>query len=172
MPTITVTQGGPDIEPGAYNVYLEKLEGPKRITARQGPNAGQDVDVYDWLFIVEGSTYDGTEIQASSSTASGPRSKMYAWLTALFEGKPPQVGTSFDTNDLVGLRAIATIAKDESGWPRIVSLGAMPTAKPAAAPVAAGAAPARRTPPPRPGAAVAASEAPVAVAENPSNLPF
>jgi hypothetical protein len=53
---------------------------------------------------------------------------MFAWLTALLGGKAPAVGTKFEVTDLVGRAALATIRKDESGWPRLENLGAMPAA--------------------------------------------
>lgn len=187
MTLITVSQGGPppdqDIADGVYQVYLEKIDGPKIIVPKFGDNAGKEVSIFEWLFVIEGGDYDGRDLQANSSTASGPRSKMYSWLTALLGGKPPAVGQQFGAQDLVGLRALATVSHSESMWPKLENLGAMPSSMrpaapatavvapaPAPAPVAAAptaaAAPARRTPPPPPGAAVA----PVAAADD--ALPF
>lgn len=134
MATITVTAGGPEIEAGAYAVTLAKLEGPKTITPQSGPNAGLEVEILDWLFTVDEGLYAGTEIQGTTSMASGPRSKMYSWLTALMNGKAPAIGATFEAEDLIGFRAIATISKSEAGWPRIESLGAFPVAAPAVAP--------------------------------------
>ncbi len=130
MPLITVSQGGPDIEPGVYSVTLAKLEGPKIIYPQSGPNAGQEVEIFDWTFQVDEGDYTGTDIQATTSTASGPRSKMFSWITALMSGKAPAVGATFEAADLCGLRAIATISKNEAGWPRIENLGAFPVTQP------------------------------------------
>ena len=126
MPFMTVSSGGPDIDDGVYPVTLTAIEGPKTITPQNGPNAGQDVDIFEWAFVVDEGDYENTEIQATTSTASGPRSKMFAFLTALMGGKAPQVGTSFEVTDLVGRRALATIRRSDSGWPRIENLGALP----------------------------------------------
>ena len=130
MPTFEIKAGGPDIADGVYPVVLTKIEGPKTVTAQRGPNAGQDIDLFDWTFAVDapGTPEDGVEVQASTSTASGPRSKMYAWLTALFGGRAPQVGQKFDSDALLGRAALATIRKDETGWARLENLGAMPAA--------------------------------------------
>jgi hypothetical protein len=130
MPLFEIRAGGPEIADGVYPVVLTKIEGPKTVTAQRGPKAGQDIDLFDWTFAVDapGSVEDGVEITASTSTASGPKSKMYAWLTALFGGRAPAVGTSFETDQLMGRAALATIRKDESGWPRLENLGAMPAA--------------------------------------------
>lgn len=130
MAFIEVKAGGPEIEDGVYPVMLTKIEGPKTVTAQRGPKAGQEIDLLDWTFAVDapGTPQDGTEIQASTSTASGPKSKMYGWLTALFGGRPPATGSKFEVVDLVGRAALATIRKDDSGWPRLENLGAMPAA--------------------------------------------
>lgn len=126
MPFITVSQGGgSEIPDGVYPVTLVEIKGPKTVTAQRGPKAGQDIDLLDWIFAVDEGDFDGTPIEASTSTASGPKSKMYAWLTALFNGVAPQVGATFETTDLYGRRALATI-KNSDGWPRIENLGAMP----------------------------------------------
>lgn len=126
MPFVTVNQGGPDIEPGVYPVIVTAIADPKTVTAQRGPKAGQDIDLIDWTFAIESGPGEGTELRESTSTASGPKSKMFAWLTALLGGKPPQIGQGFEKSDLVGRLALATIAKDESGWPRISQLSAMP----------------------------------------------
>ena len=129
MPFIQVSSaGGADIPDGVYPVILTDIRGPKTVTAQRGPNAGQDVDLLDWIFNVDqpGSPVDGLEISASTSTASGPRSKMYSYLTALLNGVAPAIGTGFEKPQLVGRRALATIQKDVDGWARIVNLGAMP----------------------------------------------
>ena len=125
-PFVTVSSGGPDIPDGVFSVTLTAIEGPKTITPQNGPNAGQDVDIFEWAFVVDEGDYENTEIQATTSTASGPRSKMFAFLTALMGGRAPQVGTSFEVTDLVGRRALATIRRSDSGWPRIENLGALP----------------------------------------------
>ena len=136
MSFITITKGGPttDIPDGVYPVVLTGINGPKTVTARRGPNAGQDVDLLEWSFAVDGGPLNGYEISASSSTASGPRSKLYAFLTALFGGVAPAVGQGFDKEHLIGRQALATIAHDDGGWPIIANLGAKPTQYAAVAP--------------------------------------
>jgi hypothetical protein len=125
MPLITIKSGA-DIPDGVYPVILAGIEGPKTITPQQGPNAGQEVEILSWKFVVLDGKYKDTEIEATSSTASGPRSKLYGFLTALFNGTPPQIGANFEASDLTGRMALATIQRSESGWPRIVNLGAVP----------------------------------------------
>lgn len=127
-PFITIKAGGPDIPGGTYPVILTAIKGPKTVTAQRGPKAGQDIDLLDWVFAIDspGNQYDGLEIEATTSTASGPRSKMYGFLTALFNGVAPAVGTTLSRDNLIGRPALATIQKDEEGWLRITNLGAIP----------------------------------------------
>lgn len=160
MSFITVSQGGPNIPDGVYPVILTAISDPKTVTAQRGPNAGQDIDLIDWTFAIDEGEFEGQEIQASTSTSSGPRSKMYAYLTALFNGVAPTIGASFAKTDLIGRRALATIRKDDGGWPRIENLGAMPASM-LQQKVAASVAP----------APVAAAPAPVAAATG-TDLPF
>lgn len=130
MAFITVSNGGgSDIPDGVYPVTLVEINGPKTVTAQRGPKAGQDIQLLDWIFTIDDGDYEGTQIEASTSTASGPKSKMYSYLTALHNGVAPTIGSSFEVTDLCGRRALATIRKDvDSGWPRIENLGAMPAA--------------------------------------------
>lgn len=174
MTTVTVTAGGPEIADGVYPMYLKKLDGPKTIVPQSGPNAGQDVEIYDWTF----ETSTGIEIQGTTSTASGPRSKLYSWLTALLGGRPPQVGQTFSNDDLEGKWVLGTIRKNDAGWPRIENLGAMPNemqqqqfAAATGVPVTAPGAPAPAAPqPPQPVATVSPIRDQVAAGTD--DLPF
>lgn len=145
---ITITAGAPqvNIAPGTYIVTLTDISAPRTIYPQSGVNAGKEVTLRDWTFALE----DGQEITGSASTASGPKSKTYSWLTALLGGTPPAVGTNYPKSQLLGRMALATIAIDEGGWPKIQNLSAMPRQMAAAAaptraaapqPVAAAAAP-------------------------------
>jgi hypothetical protein len=131
---ITISAGAPptDLTPGAYEVTLTDISEPRTIFPQSGPNAGKEVQLRDWTFALE----DGSEVSCSASTASGPKSKTYAWLTALLGGTPPAVGTSYPKSQLIGREALATIVIDEGGWAKITNLSARPKAR-AAAPVAA-----------------------------------
>lgn len=128
MAFITVSQGRPnvDIQPGVYPVTLVEISDPREVVAQRGPRAGETVSLIDWTFALD----NGVEIEASTSTASGPRSKMFAFLTALFGGQAPPIGTQLEKEHLIGRQALATIQMDESGWPRIMNLGAIPNTMP------------------------------------------
>lgn len=139
MALITIKASASDIEPGTYPVILTDLSGPTTVIAKNGPRAGEEVELLNWTFAVDGGDSDGQEITDSSTTASGQKSKLFGWITAL-TGKPPVAGQGFDPKDLVGRRALANVILSDSGWPKIGSLIALPTSKPkaaAAAPVAA-----------------------------------
>jgi hypothetical protein len=142
--TLTVSSGAStDIPDGVYPVVLVDIRGPKTVVAQRGPKAGQEIELLDWDFSIDapGHGLDGQIVSAGTSTASGPKSKMFEYLTALNGGVAPAVGASFTKEQLAGRRALATVARDSGGWPRIVNLGAVPaTLMPAAAapaPVAA-----------------------------------
>ena len=87
---ITISAGAPptDLTPGVYEVTLTDISEPRTIYPQTGINAGKEVQLRDWTFALE----DGTEVTGSASTSSGPKSKTYAWLTALLGGTPPAVG--------------------------------------------------------------------------------
>jgi hypothetical protein len=121
MATIKISRGAgsADIDAGVYEVTLAAVEGPKTIYPA---NAPEGTNVLDWRFVLD----DGSEVSGTTSESSGPRSKMYSWLTALNSGKPPEIDDEIDLDTLVGRRAIATIEISSTGWPRIANLGAIP----------------------------------------------
>lgn len=124
---ITISAGAPvtQIEPGVYEVTLTEISEPRTIFPQTGPNAGSEVTLRDWTFALE----DGTEIRGSASIANGPKSKTFAWLTALLGGQAPVVGQAYPKSQLLGRMALATITVDEGGWPKISNLSALPKAR-------------------------------------------
>jgi hypothetical protein len=126
MPFVTVSSPANDVEAGVYEVALVRISDPRTVTAMRGPSAGKDVDLIDWEFEILKGPHAGKVLNVSSSTASGPKSKMYGFLTALEGGKSPTRGTSFEKSDLIGKMALATVTIDDEGWPRISNLSAMP----------------------------------------------
>lgn len=178
MPFIEIKAGASsDIQPGVYAVTLTEISDPRTVTAQRGPNAGKDIDLIDWTFVTD----DGATIDGSTSTASGPKSKMYAYLTALFGGIAPPIGTQLEKDQLVGRMALATIQLDEGGWPRIVNLGALPntmplpTATPPAVPTDNSAVVKQRAPrraPPAAETMVGATGQPLVPAGRDADLPF
>ena len=157
---ITISAGAPptDLTPGVYEVTLTDISEPRTIFPQTGVNAGKEVQLRDWTFALE----DGSEVVGSASVASGPKSKTFAWLTALLGGTPPTVGQSYPKSQLLGREALATIAIDEGGWAKIANLSARPKARPVG--VAAPARPVAVAAPARP-----VAEQPVVAADD---LPF
>lgn len=126
MPNITIRQGGgPDVDDGVYPVILVEVNGPKRIFPANPPDNSPDggVDILEWTFAIDDEAGDVT-VKDSTSVATSPKSKMYGWLTALL-GKAPEINATFDTDTLLGRRALATIGHRD-GWPRVTQLTAMP----------------------------------------------
>jgi hypothetical protein len=109
-----------------YTVVLTAIDGPKSITPQRGPNAGTTVVIFDWTFEILDGDYGGSTLRGTTSAASGPRSKMYAWLTALLGGTPPQEGRVLQEDELLGQVCLATVLRDDSGWPRIEQLAGLP----------------------------------------------
>jgi len=126
---IEVSKGGnapDDWKDGTYEVELTGISDPRTITAQRGPNAGQDMDLIDWEFAIVGGAFSGQTVEASTTMATGPKSKMYGFLTALFGAEPP-IGTRLEKSDLIGRHALAAIQADEGGWLKIKQMGALPT---------------------------------------------
>lgn len=130
----TVSKGGPppeeDIADNVYAVVLQAIKDPRSVDITRGPKAGQSMDLIDWDFIISapGTPFDGRLLSDSTSSATGPKSKAFAWITALLGGRPPAVGQQFSKADLIGKTALATVdhGEDGGGWPRIKNLGAIP----------------------------------------------
>lgn len=156
---------------GVYPVILSEISDPKTVTAQRGPKAGQEIELLDWTFVIESGRFENTIVEASTSTASGPRSKMYGFLTALFGGVAPPIGTSLEKGDIVGRSALATIQLDD-GWLRIQNLSALPAAG-ASQPAAAAPEAVPAAPEPAPAAASPLKEQVAAgTAPNSKPLPF
>jgi hypothetical protein len=128
---------------GAYAATLVAIEGPRSAT---NSRTGEAFEAMDWTFAIEGAPDEASLVWASTSVASGPRSRMYGYLTALLGGRPPAVGQSFEAQDLVGRMALVTVRRDEDGWLKVENVSAMPQQpQPAAVP-----SPAPPRPSPRP----------------------
>jgi hypothetical protein len=132
QPFITINRGGPspdnDIPDGVYPLQLIGLSDPRPVEATRGPNAGKTINLIDWSWTIDwpGNPLDERTLDSSTSDKSGPKSKMYAYLTALFGGTPPPVGTQLGKADLVGRRVLGTVNHDEDGWVRLANVSALP----------------------------------------------
>lgn len=131
-PFVTVSRGGPsadnDLPDGVYPLELIAISDPRPVDATRGPNAGKTINLIDWTWSIDwpGNPLDERTLDSSTSTASGPKSKMFSYLTALFNGTPPPVGTALRKEDLVGRHVLGTINHDEDGWIRLANVSALP----------------------------------------------
>lgn len=118
MPQITIGTGGGNAEAGAYTATLDRVDGPREITLKDG----SVMDILEWRFILP----NGEAVKGTTSMASGPRSKLYAWLMALNNGKAPKINDTLELNDFRGRRVVITIEIKADGWPKIANVGPLP----------------------------------------------
>lgn len=110
---------------------------------------GKPYSYREWTWAIDGAPEDADLVWGRTSGASGPKSKAYGWLVALFGGVAIPPNTHLDDKQLVGRQALISVRRNEQGYTNIEGVMAMPKA-----PAAAGRKP-----------------APVATA-NPDDLPF
>lgn len=116
---------GGDIQPGTFVCTLTKLERFDIVSNGEFETpAGEVINKLRWTF----TTDTGVEIEGSTSLATGPRSKMRAWMTGIGVdiSKPAKLRFA----DLVGREAMVTVTIGETGFAGISSVVPMPTRKP------------------------------------------
>jgi hypothetical protein len=115
---------GGDVTPGTYQCTLIELERFEIIsTGEFDTPAGEAIPKLRWLWATE----DGTTIEGSTSLATGPRSKMRAWMAAI--GIDLSMPSTIKLSELVGREALVNVSLNESGYAAIASIVAVP-AKP------------------------------------------
>jgi hypothetical protein len=126
MPVITVGSGAAtDIKPGTYEATLIAVNVKHLVPGFNNPN-NEEKMFYEWVFALD----NGEQVQGLTSSFTGPKSTTFKYLVAL-EGPDKVVpGVGFDTDLLIGKRALVQIGLNDNGWPRIEGL--MPPLKPAA----------------------------------------
>jgi hypothetical protein len=126
-PLITVKSGGPDIEPGTYPASLISIEAETINSGVSQYNpSGEPQDVFVWTFDLgeDEETGESIEVSGVTSQMTGPKSKTMQFLRAL--GLDPQPKDEIDPADLVGRQALATIERNDKGWPKVTGLTALP----------------------------------------------
>ena len=150
QPLISVGSGAPDlgIDPGTYEAVCVGVK-PRTISSEYGENQ----PMLEWHFnILTADPNSVIPVQGLTSMFSGPKSKTYAFLTAL-RGKV-ETGQTFDEADLVGAPCWVKIEPNAKGWMRVVDVIAPPrTAGKPAAP--------RPAPEPEPAPAAATNVSPI-----------
>jgi hypothetical protein len=130
VPLITVTAGTPVLKPGTYNATLIGIA-PKRLTTKFSIPPGAEDDFLEWTWLVEGPDKD-VEITSLTSLATGPKSAIMRYLTALVGADNFDIGSGFEENDLVGKKVqVQIIEKD--GFSKIDNIVAPTVARTAAA---------------------------------------
>jgi hypothetical protein len=103
-----IEAGGVDIPDGTYKATLEKVE------VTQGTFNGKAGDIRIWHFLADVAG-ELTPISSTSSMGTGPKTKAFAWLTAL-NGAAPQIGTTVE--DPIGKMVLLTVGHtDHQGNP-------------------------------------------------------
>jgi hypothetical protein len=88
---------------------------------------GEARQLVAWTFAVQ--MDDGTqEVEATSSTASGPRSKAFGWMVALLGSARVKSGQHIGADDLIGAQANVTVTITDSGYPKVSNVSALPKA--------------------------------------------
>lgn len=132
----TQTEGEYLTEPGVYQAGLVEVSDPWTFVPKAGFNAGEEVTRISWVFAVEDDdAHDGQLIEYLTSAATGPKSNMYALLTALFGGKAPPVGTKLEKRQLIGRSVQLTLAYngDYLNVTNVAAIRSKASPKPAAA---------------------------------------
>ena len=78
MAKIKIGRGGLDLPEGAYPAtWLDFEECEPTVNSRSGRTW------FKWTFVIANGTADGQALTATSSNATGPKSKAYGWFRAL-----------------------------------------------------------------------------------------
>ena len=96
---------------------------------------GQPYSYREWTWAIEGAPEDANLVWGRTSGASGPKSKAYGWLVALFGGRQIPAGTTLTNEQVAGRMALITVRRDnESGFTKIDQVTPMPTTPVASGP--------------------------------------
>lgn len=120
MPLFTI-EGGSALKAGVYPVTLVDIRPDTILTNDRG-----EQDIFRWKFVVDDGSPEGVEYEAISSRNTSPRSKLFAWLTALLGEDKVKVGMDFEKKDLVGREAQGQFSIGEDGWAKMTALVEMP----------------------------------------------
>ena len=126
---MTMTVGGtPTVEDGTYPATLIGLE-DKQVPDRDNPEDNMTLRI--WSFSLDALDSDGNpaEVEGISSTALGPRSKAYKWITALL-GRKLENGEEIKRSMLLNRRCMVTVAANDAGYSKVADVVPAPKAKP------------------------------------------
>lgn len=127
MPLVEV-QPRAEIAPGTYEAAVSSVE-KDIIVPRQGRNAGQDVPVLRWNFLIEG--VDDRIESITGRDPSSEKSNLFKYFVALL-GPDKKAWLAAEVEDLVGRKCLVTVSITDDGWPRVDGVSGMPVKRPAA----------------------------------------
>lgn len=116
MPLITVSAGTPVLKPGTYPATLVGISEKRMATKFSKP--GTEDDFLEWTWLAEGPDQD-VEITSLTSIATGPKSRIFEYLTALLGAGNFDIGSGFDEKDLVGKKANLSVVVTDDGFSKI-----------------------------------------------------
>jgi hypothetical protein len=132
MPLITVSAGTPAIPAGTYPATLVGIR-PKSLVTKFSTD-GKEQDFLEWTWLVEAPDKD-VEINSLTSTATGPKSRIFEYLLALLGTPKVDVGAGFDEGDLVGKKVLVSTTVTEDGFAKIDQIVAAPRGRQTTKPV-------------------------------------
>lgn len=110
LPTLTVGGNYEPVPLGTYDAVLTNLQ----LVASPFDEGKEQLE---WTFTVRGGEYDGRQLKAYSSLATGPKAKLLLWASALLQ-RPLQAGETLDLNELLNKPCRITVllrAKENGG---------------------------------------------------------
>jgi len=125
---LTMTVGGtPTVEDGTYPANLIALD-DKPVPDRDNPEDTMTLRI--WKFGLDALDSDGNpaEVEGVSSTALGPRSKAYKWISALL-GRKLENGELITREMLLGRECLVTVAQNDNGYSKVIEVVSAPRKK-------------------------------------------
>lgn len=133
MTSLTISAGakqGAYLEDdGAFAATLVTFERRGPFDSKQPKFPGEQFHLFEWGFAIEDAPEDACMVWATSGESTGPKSKTFGYISALFGGKQPPVGTTLDIEkQLIGRMALVTVRKDEQGYMKVDAVTPLPKA--------------------------------------------
>ena len=117
MPFEITAGSNKNLPPGTYKASLVEVS-IRETESPPGSGNIQEYRIWDFLADVNGEL---VPVSGTSSLNNSPKSKAYAWLTALI-GYAPKAGETIE--DPIGKTVLLTIGQKDNGFPKIEFLTA------------------------------------------------
>lgn len=135
MTTITISAGGKEGafrgDPGVYTATLltHAVVGP--FPSKDPKTPGETFKLHEWGFVIDGAPEGEEMVWWTSGESTGPKSRTFAIITALFGGEAPPIGFDVDIEKhLIGRQALLDVRRNDRGY--LDATGIMPVPKAAA----------------------------------------